>query len=463
MRGALPLGAHDLAGRVVAHMLRNDAISPDDLVVVAVSGGRDSMALLHLLRFADALPPLRLVAAHLDHAMRPSSADDADWVAGVCRTWGVPCRMRRCDPAPRTEAEARRLRYQFLEEVRREERARWVVTGHQADDQAETVLFRAVRGTGIGGLRGIRARRRQGLWRPLLPFTRAELTAYAEAVGLSWRDDPTNEPGPTGAAPARSVIRSYVLPELERRVMPGAGRALASLARRARENEAAWASLLPGLLARMDLRREGDVLSVSRAALLEFHPAVRARVVRELAKRLGARPGEAGTRTAVEFSSSGSSGTAVPLGGGVELRIELERLVLGPARGGAVDEPLAIPGPERGEGVAVVGGRRYRVSWGPRPEGMPWSEAFDVAGLRFPLSLRGWAAGDRARMAYGTKKLKKLFLEARVSPAERHRIPVLADGGGVVLWVPGVARSAEASREGAAQLLHIGVRDAQSA
>ena len=463
MRGAIPLAAHDLANRVGAHMLRGDALGPDDRVVVAVSGGRDSMALLHLLRFADALPPLHLVAAHLDHAMRASSAGDADWVMGVCRAWGVPCRMRRCDPAPRTEADARRLRYEFLEEVRRDEHARWVVTGHQADDQAETVLFRAVRGTGIGGLRGIRARRRPALWRPLLPFARAELTAYAEAVGLSWRDDPTNEPGPSGDAPARSVIRSYVLPELERRVAPGAGRALTSLARRAREDEAAWRSLLPGLLEGVDLRREGDVLSVSRAAFLECHPAVRARVLRELAKRLGTRPGEAGTRAAVEFSSSGSSGTGVPLGGGVELRIELERLVLGPARGGGIDEPLAIPGPARGEGVVVVGGRRYHVTWGPGPEGTPWSETFDVAGLRFPLSVRGWAPGDRAHMAYGTKKLKKLFLEARVSPGERHRIPVLTHGSGVVLWVPGVARSAEASAEGAAQLLHIGVGDAQSA
>lgn len=458
--------AVELAGRFRDHVLEGAALAAGDGVVVALSGGRDSMALLHLLRFAEGLPALSLMAAHLDHAMRPSSAGDARWVAGVCLAWDVPCRAWRCEPPPRTEAEARRVRYAFLEEVRKSEDARWVMTAHHADDQAETVLFRAVRGTGIAGLQGIPVRRRPALWRPLLPFTRQELTAYARAVGLSWREDPTNAPGPSGAAPARSVIRTRVLPELEARVAPGAGRALAALARRARENEAAWRSLMPALLEGVDMSGtggQGGTLSVSRRAFLEHHAGVRARLLRELARRLGADPNEAGTRAAVEFTRSGCSGAAVALGGGLELRIELERLVLGPSRGSAVDEPLAIPTPECGDGVAVVGGRRYQVSWGPRPSDAPWAETFGVAGLRFPLSLRGWARGDRARMSYGTKKLKKLFLEARVPLGERRRLPVLTDGGGAVLWVPGVVRSAEASPAGANQLLYIGVRDAQSA
>lgn len=453
----------EVTARFRERLRRAGVVADGDTVIVAVSGGRDSMTLLHLLRFTDDLPRLHLVAAHLDHAMRADSAADAAWVSGVCAGWDIPFRAHRCDPAPTTEADARRLRYGFLEDVRAQESARAVVTAHHADDQAETVLFRAVRGTGIAGLQGIRARRAGRIWRPLLPFTRAQLTRYAEAVGLSWRDDPTNDAGPSGSAPARSVIRARILPELDGRVAPGAARALAALARRAHENEAAWRSLLPELLARVDLREEEGGFSVERVTFRGMHPAVRARLLREMGRRLGDLPGEAGTRAAVEFTSSGSSGAAVPLGGGLELRRELHRLVMVRAGADRPDAPLKILGREPGRGEVEVGGCRYDVSWGVRPESASWSEMFDLAGLRFPLTFRGWAPGDRARMTYGTKKLKKLFLEMRVPSGERHRRPVLVDASGTVLWVPEVARSADAPALRAAELFYIGVRDAQSA
>lgn len=454
--------ASALSSRFRDHVLRRGVVSDGDTLLVATSGGRDSLVLLHLLRFTEGLPALGLVAAHLDHAMRPESAADAAWVRGLCAAWGVRCRMTRADPAPSTEAEARRLRYAFLRAVADEEGARAVVTAHHADDQAETVLFRAVRGTGVAGLRGIRARRGR-VWRPLLPFARRELTAYAAEVGLSWREDPTNEPGSSGPAPARSVIRGRVLPELEARVAPGAGRALVALARRAAEDESAWRSLLPGLLEGVDLRTEESGISVDRNALADLHPGVCARILRELFRRMGTRVGEAGTRALVEFTRSGSSGAAVPVAGTLELRRELRRLVLSTVRVATVDEPLSILRPEEGRGEVRVGGLRYAVSWGPQPASSRWRETFDVAALRFPLEVRGWAPGDRVRMAYGTKKLKKLFLATRVASADRHRLPVLVDAEAAVLWVPGVVRSSDAAGDGAAASFYIGIGDAQTA
>jgi tRNA(Ile)-lysidine synthase len=451
-----------LPARFRAHVLRGGVVGDGDTLVVATSGGRDSLVLLHLLRFTEGLPGLRLVAAHLDHAMRPESFADASWVRGLCTAWGVACRVSRAEPAPSTEAEARRIRYDFLGAVAREEEARAVLTAHHADDQAETVLFRAVRGTGLAGLRGIRTRRAGGVWRPLLPFRARELAAYATDVGLSWREDPTNEPGASGPAPARSVIRGRVLPELEARVAPGAARALVSLARRATENESAWRSLLPGLLEGVDMRAEKGAISLDRDAIAALHPGVCARILRELFRRLGARVGEAGTRAAVEFTRSGSSGAAVPVAGSLELRRELHRLVLSPVRVATVNEPLAILRPEEGHAEVRIGGLRYAVWWGPQRDASRWWETFDATALRFPLEVRGWAPGDRVRMAYGTKKLKKLFLEARVPSSERHRMPVLADAEGAVLWVPGVTRSSDAAEDGAAASFYIGIGDAQS-
>ncbi len=194
-------------------------------VLVAVSGGCDSVSLLHLLRFAADDATLRVSAAHFDHAMRPGSADDAAWVRGLCRAWGVPLAEGRADAVPRSEAQARDARYAFLREAQRACGATFLATAHHADDQAETVLFRALRGTGVAGLAGIPARDPSGLVRPLLPLWRAEIRRYARDNGLRWLTDPTN------AVPdaARNRIRLRLLPYVERHLAPGARRSLARL------------------------------------------------------------------------------------------------------------------------------------------------------------------------------------------------------------------------------------------
>ncbi len=462
----MSLGPPDaLPARFRAHFLRAGVAGEGDCLLVALSGGADSVVLLHLLRFTRGLPALRLEAVHVDHGMRPESGADARWVAGLCRAWEVPLRTIRLDPAPRDEAEARRRRYAALEEARRDGGARRVLTAHHADDQAETVLFRVLRGTGIPGLQGIRERRAPGMWRPLLPFGRDELRSYAARHHLSWREDSTNrDPLP------RNVLRAAVLPQVEASVAPGASRALAGLARRAAWDEAAWRSLEPGLLRAAGARRETGGFSLERGAVAAHHPAVRARLLRALARRLGVAPGEAGTRQAVEFTSSGASGGSVRLGGGLVLTLEFDRVRLAREADAPPDQEARVDGPGAGSAVVRTGGVAWEVRWasgkpeGPRdlegPEGLERSGDWvrlPLRGLAFPLAVRGWKPGDRVRLGYGSKKLKKLFLEARIPAGERHRIPVLADAGGRVLWVPGVARAAEVTPADDEEVLTIGI------
>jgi tRNA(Ile)-lysidine synthetase-like protein len=410
--------------------------------MVALSGGIDSVALLHLLRFAPDLPAVTLSAAHVDHGMRADSAADAHWVAGLCRAWAVPLEVHRLATAPADEAGARAARYAALHSMKTRGGADRLLTAHQADDQAETVLFGALRGTGMRGLRGIAERRAPGVWRPLLPFTRDDILAYALAVGLTWREDPTNE----GGYP-RNVLRHQVLPLVERAVAPGARRALRGLARRARDDEAAWRSLEPELLARVDAQPDGGGYSVDRDALLGLHPAVRGRLLRALVARLDRGLSDTGTRLAVEFTSAGSSGGSLPLRGGIQLHRDLDRLRVAPAEDLPPEQAVSVPEPGEGRARAVLGGCAYDVAWGgasvgsARPSGRV--ETFAAGRLAFPLTVRSWRPGDRIRLVYGSKKLKKLFLEARVPSPDRHRMPVLADAHGAVLWVPGVARAAE--------------------
>jgi tRNA(Ile)-lysidine synthase len=423
-------------------------------VVVAVSGGLDSTVLLHLARFAGPDSGYAWVAAHFDHAMRPSSADDARWVAGLCRAWGVRLHAERARGPLRSEAEARGARYDFLERVGARAGASLVLTAHHADDQAETVLFRLLRGTGGAGMAGIPARRSPRIVRPLLDFWRSELLDYARRVRLSWRDDPTNR----SEAYARNVIRHRILPDAERLVAPGARGALVRLARVAAEDEAAWASVLPALMRPLELRDVEGGLSFARARLLEMHPAVRARVIRALAERLGEALDHAATRLAVDFAARAASGRAIDLGGRLSLGVELERCVLGRPAPPGDDRPLSIPGPARGRGSVILGGSAISVAWGEEePPGMRSSERFDLGGLRFPLVVRSRRPGDRIRVSGGTKKVKKVMLERRIPPSERHRVPLVVDAEGSVLWIPGVASAEGIAPERAGRGLSIGI------
>ncbi len=414
-------------------------------VVVALSGGADSVALLHLLRRAAGEEGIELTAAHLDHALRRESAADAEWVRGLCRAWEVPLVAERLAQAPRGEAAARAARYAFLRRVAAEAGASRIATGHHADDQAETVLFRALRGTGPAGLAGI-APDSDGIVRPLLPFTRRELRRYLRERRARWRQDPSN----AAPGPRRNAVRHRLLPLAERAVAPGATRALARLADLAREDEAAWRAVLRPLREAAAREDEGGLVLV-RGVVAGYDSAVAARLLRDLLRPLGVVLDRAGTRLALEFITSAPSGRELLLPGGVRIRTEFGAARIERPSGTSLpDAPLAVF-PEgdgsAGEGAATIGGLPRRVRWRVGP----WSgrdapaagpeAAFALRDLRTPLTVRGWIAGDRIRTRGGTKPLKKLFGEARVPRAARARVPVVADADGTLVWVAGIAQA----------------------
>jgi tRNA(Ile)-lysidine synthase len=429
--------------RFEAHLRRSGLVLPGQRVLVALSGGLDSTVLLDLLQELGPGWALQLDAAHFDHRMRPGSRADARFVAGFCRQRGVGLQVARASRVPRSEAQARSRRYAFLRRAAVRIGADRIATAHHADDQIETVLFRVARGTGVPGLRGIPARRGR-LVRPLLPFRRHELAAYAGLRRLEYRDDPSNlDRGFT-----RNLIRHDLLPLL-RSAHPGVDRALLHLARAATASEAGWSALLRSAEKDVILHAGRDAIELARPRLLSYHQEVRARLFRRAARRLGSIPGRGGTQAALVFISSGASGRSVRVVGRLVLERDFDvlRLRLGadePAES-VPDRPLRIPGAGEGVGTAVIGERTLQVRWWveARPDGADGT-ALALAALRFPLQLRAWAPGDRIALTYGTKKLKKLFGERRVGIRARRSVPVLTDGEGAVLWVDGLACCAEA-------------------
>jgi len=416
-----------------------------DVLLVALSGGLDSTVLLQLLTRSAKELGIRVAAAHLDHAMRPDSSDDAEWVEDLCREWNVDLLVRRLDDPPAGETEARKRRHEFLREARQESGARYLATGHHADDQAETVLFRVLRGTGPAGLAGIRPRTADGVVRPLLDFWREELAGYARDHDIAWREDPTNE----SLGISRNRLRHEILPLVEREIAPGARRALVRLSRIATAEMGAD-GLDNGPDVVLSSVESPGAVDVARPVFLRYDAAARARVLRDLMRRLGVVPTEAGTRLAVEFITKAPSGREIHLPNGVRIRRDLDLIRLERPPPSTVDIPLridpnlAIPF----EGLARIGGFLWRVRAEVDSRGEPFEDDSRARLPRRLLLVGGWMPGARIRTASGTKKLKSLFLERRIPPGARHSIPVVTDEAGAVLWVPGLIR-AEGSDPGA--------------
>jgi tRNA(Ile)-lysidine synthase len=277
--------------RKVEQALRRHGVAGG--LVVAVSGGPDSVALLRAVREIGGHHPL--IAAHLNHQLRgaESDADDA-FVRDLCRELSVDYRVQRLDvrgiadlEGDNLEGVARRLRYEWLAQLAAEIGATSIVTGHTANDQAETVLHRLLRGTGLRGLRAIAARRELAagvtLVRPLLAVTRADVIAYLGQIGQAYREDSSNR----DPARTRNRIRRHLLPLLMTEYNPRIILVLARLAAQAEEAYAARESDVAALLAQAELPRAGEVL-VFDAARLAAAPRP---LVRELFRLVWEREG----------------------------------------------------------------------------------------------------------------------------------------------------------------------------
>lgn len=222
--------------------LEHDLLPPG-AVVVAVSGGTDSTALLLLL--ADLAEELALVlhVAHFDHRARKAGAEEAQFVADLAAKVGATIRVGRAERATKNEDDARRARYEFLRRVAADHNGARIATGHTRDDQAETVLLHAVRGSGIAGLAGMRPER-DGVVRPLLAIGRVDTAAVCAAAGIRPLEDPTNR----SLKYSRNRIRRKVMPELEA-INPQASAALARLADAAAEVSGSQRTRAEALLA----------------------------------------------------------------------------------------------------------------------------------------------------------------------------------------------------------------------
>jgi tRNA(Ile)-lysidine synthase len=348
-----------------------------------------------------------------------------------------------------SETAARAERYAWLEQTRLRLGADFILTGHHADDQIETVLMRVLAGSGPAGLAGM-AGLQGRLVRPLLPFRRAQLEEYLRSAGLEAWVDPAN----VDPRHLRSWIRAELLPLLRRR-MPTVDHNLERVARQAGADRAAWDSVL-NVLPGLDPRREGDGISVAAHPLGEYDSSLTQATILALARRAGCQLGPARARRVLTLLRDGSTGDRVPLGGRWTAELSFGRLRLSRV----VD---SIPDPwllEDREGQAVWGRWHFRWERAIAPERQERS-ALSAWFTLERLSVRAWAPGDRVKPLGGTGRrlIVRCFQEAQVPRSSRDSWPVLT-GRDAVLWVPGVCRSGARLPAGGMEALRV---DAQYA
>ena len=434
--------------------LRGGALTPPGgRVVVGVSGGGDSLALLLVLAVLREALAVELTAVYVDHGLRPEEAAvEADLVAAVAaglkvvfRSGTLPVRAHAREQGLSVEAAGRELRYGFLQQVAGEVGGAVVAVAHHADDQAEELLLRLIRGTGRAGLSGMAARNDQGVIRPFLNFPKARLTDYLQERHIAWREDSSN----TDPRFLRNRVRLELLPLLERSFNPAIRAGLLRTGRiLAAEDE-----LLDELAGRLFREvvvapRSGEELTVDVARLAAAHPAlqrralelvllelpapVRFQYIEDLRELAGGSSGELHLPEGLRVVKAGGQLRFSYPAGRVRQRGEL-------AAPGMTPFALAIAGPGLWP-LSPLGNLLVELLETPPPAVelvAGGCDYLDAATVPFPWRARTIQPGDRFHPlgAPGGRKVADFLGDRKVPRAERDRLVILEGGGRIVALV----------------------------
>jgi len=424
-------------------------LGPGDRVVIAVSGGPDSVCLLSVLHSLAKDLDLTLHVAHLDHMFRgKESADEALFVEGLAKKFNIAATIEKIDvPAFCRErglfaqAGAREVRYGFFASVAETVGAARIATGHTASDQAETFLMRLVRGAGVSGLSAIPPKR-GNIIRPLIEATREDVLGYLRSAGLEFATDPSN------AKPVytRNRIRSDVLPVL-REFNPRIVETLAAEASLLRDEDEAIEAYLAQMMKGMFDQEEG-LIAIKRAEFNALPPAFRRRMFRLAAGLIGADSpvlSRVQVDEALGFIAGSQTGRAMRLPQGLRVEREYERFNLSKAlEAEHFSHALEVPGttsvPELGLHIEVIlsdGGSARE----PEDRNYRWQALFDYDKIKplLTLTLRDRRPGDRfcpAGMGGRSKKLQDYLVDEKVPRRKRDAVPLLCSGDDI-LWVVG--------------------------
>ncbi len=420
---------------------------------VAVSGGADSVFLFHAMRELG----LAHCVLHVNHKLRGADSDaDEAFVINLSRSFGLEVfTLARPVEQGNIEQEARRARYEHFRSAVDQGRCDAVATGHTLDDQAETVLYRFLKGAGTAGLSGVLTVTNSRIIRPLLDLRREEIREWLRSAGLLWREDCSN----TDTGFTRNWLRLVIMPQIAEHLNPSLPRTLASTTEWASGEEEYWSAELDRIAPRC-LGVSGKAVLVDLASFGNFPVAVQRRLLRR------AIAGVLGSLRSIDFdhvesirrmttTREGSGRIQLP---GLDVYRSFDWLRLAPpGMDSGVDRDFSVP--LAAPGVTVVPGRGITLRIEPVKAEDVYNKqvnALDRDKCAGTLELRNWRPGDRIhpKTASGAEKIKTLFQEFRVPLWERRNWPVIARGE-TILWTRqfGADRNAAAGPESNAVFL----------
>ena len=452
-----------ISRKVVNAVERYAMFCERDKVLVAVSGGPDSVALLHILETLAPFYNLQLTVAHLNHGLRPRSSDgEARFVLRLARRLGIKCLTQKIDigPGPGSlEERARNKRYDFLNRTADAHGCNKIALGHQANDNAEAVLLHLLRGSGIRGLAGIPPVRGPRIVRPLIHLQRAEVLAYLNQRSIDYVQDESNQ----DLSFARNRIRHELIPMLELQYNPNIVATLHRTADLCHEEESWLQKMLKPMVGRAIAQKNDAILVLDIDDLQKAPLALQRRIIRDA---LRAWSGHLRRITAAHIDAVANllrprgMGKRLSLPCGIAVQRTTSHLCFetGVTRGTAPKKQQpefchVVGSPDDLPAVFNVPHGKVQLTWDRRMpnDPNPWSNGcadaawFDLDRLSFPLTVRSVLPGDRLTPfgMSGSQKLKKLLIDRKIPRAERDQIPIILSAHSII-WVAGIRRSAAA-------------------
>jgi tRNA(Ile)-lysidine synthase len=442
-----------LPARAAEYIRKNSLISNRDHVLAAVSGGPDSVALLSILvNLKDTLGIERITVIHFDHRLRGDESDgDREFVRALARSAGLDFRCGAGDVRAfarsrkiSVEMAARECRRSFFTGTAAEIKAWKIALGHTADDQAEEVILRILRGTGPAGIQGMSPATVEGIIRPLLFATRDAVLEYLQERGMEYRNDSTN------FAPScqRNFLRLKVFPLLREAFHPQIAQTIARCANLAREEESWWASQTQTLWGDICLELSEGRCVLDFARMQQLYPALARRMLRLAIERVKGNLSGVGLihlEPLTELISSGKTGKSIRIPGGIEATRDGAKLLIRSktctAREDRFDDVLDVYEP----GNYLFGKFGFEFSSCDQtktccgPDSGADCVRMDSDKLKWPMMLRYRRAGDRFRPLgmTGSKKLQDFFTDCMVPREERQKVPLLCDSE-KICWVVGM-------------------------
>lgn len=429
-----------MKNKVRQYIKEHELVKKGDHIVVGVSGGADSMCLLHILKSMQNEYELKLTVAHINHGIRIEANEDAKFVKSFCKKWEITykehvCNIRQLAKENKcSEEEAgRNERYRFFEKVRQENFADKISVAHTMNDQAETMLMRLIRGSGITGLGAIMPKR-DYIIRPLLILTREEVEEYCKVNDILYKQDITNKMD----IYTRNRLRLQVLPLLKESFNPRVIESLSQTAFQLQQTEDYLEEQTDKAYKEL-VKKHKDGYSISISPFLEYHEVVQSRIVRKVIEK------HMGTLKNIHYQNIQDtlglfykqSGKSIRLGKStVAIREHLDIRVINERNSENYSYNLNLGTQEIVECNKKIELVLLKDDKNIQRDENTYTKNIDYDKINDNLQIRNRRPGDRILLKNGSKKLKDFFIDEKIPKTCRDDIALIADGNNIV-WIVG--------------------------